>query len=131
VASYTEKEVIKMTDVYCDNPGLETVARLATMFNRPKKSIISKLVKEGVYIKRGYRSKRGEIPITKLQIVRSIEDALDIKLPGLDKAPKGTLKALSKGVLEVAELVEEALDNLKDAVETDNTQREMLSLLDK
>ena len=68
-SSYTEKEVNKMIDVYTDNPCMETVEKLMTLLNRPKKSIIAKLVKEGVYVTRGYRTKTGEVPITKLELV--------------------------------------------------------------
>jgi hypothetical protein len=125
-SNYTEKEVNKMIDVYTANPCMETVEKLMTLLNRPKKSIISKLVKEGVYVTRGYRTKTGELPITKLDLVRSVEDALDLKLPGLDKAPKSTLKALSTTISELSTHMEEALDQVQELAESHRVLEEML-----
>lgn len=125
-SSYTEKEVKKMIDIYTANPCIETVERLMTVLNKPKKSIIAKLVKEGVYITKSYRTKTGELPITKLELVRIIEDALDISLPGLDKAPKGTLKKLSDTISEVSEYLDKALEELQQQVERSRTMEEML-----
>ena len=124
-SSYTEKEVNKMIDVYTDNPCMETVEKLMTLLNRPKKSIIAKLVKEGVYVTRGYRTKTGEVPITKLELVRAIEDALDISLPGLDKAPKNTLKNLSTTIVEQTELFDDALDSVQELTESLRVFEEM------
>ena len=124
-SNYTDKEVQKMIDVYTANPCLETVERLMTMLNRPKKSIIAKLVKEGVYVTKTYRTKTGEIPVTKLALVRSIEDALDTQLPGLDKAPKGTLKKLSTTINEVSEYLDKALEELQEQSERARVLKEM------
>ena len=106
---YTEKEVEKMISIYTANPCLETVEKLMVLLNKPKKSIISKLVKEGVYIKRGYVTKTGENPISKIELVRCIEDALDIKCMGLDKTPKSTLKILCDAIVEQTEFLEDSL----------------------
>jgi len=130
-SSYTNKQVDKMIDIYTDNPCLEVVNKLSVMFNRPRKSIISKLSKEGVYIKLGYRSKSGEVPITKLQLVRSIEDALDIKLPGLDKTQKATLKLLSDTVVEQTQMLEDTLEELGRRFENKRVQDDILEVLAK
>lgn len=114
-----------MIDIYEANPCLEIVAKLSVLLNRPKKSIISKLVKEGVYIRRGYRTKLGKIPITKLQILRTIEEVTNTKLPGLDKAPKSTLEILSTSVLEISDMLEEALGDLFKATELNSIRKEM------
>ena len=124
-SSYTDKEVQKLVDVYTDNPCMETVEKLMTLLNRPKKSIIAKLVKEGVYVTRGYRTKTGEVPITKLEMVREIEDALDISLPGLDKAPKATLKVLADSLTELSAYLDEALVELRDMSEKARVLKEV------
>ena len=124
-SSYTEKEVQKMIDIYTANPCIETVERLMTVLNKPKRSIIAKLVKEGVYVNKIYRTKTGEIPVTKLEYVRSIEDALDLTLPGLDKAPKNTLKRLSRTIVEQTEYFEDALDQVQKLTESNRVLREM------
>ena len=128
-SNYTKKEVDQMIDIYTENPCLEVVNKLSVLFNKPKKSIISKLVKEGVYIKKGYTTKAGETPITKIQLVRSIEEALDIRLPDLDKAPKATLKELSSTVVDMAQLLEDTLEELRNYSETDRVQKEIEDIL--
>jgi len=124
-SSYSPKEVEKLHDVYCDNPCLETVYKLAVMLNRPKRSIISKLVKEGIYITKSYTTKLGETPITKLQLVRNIEDYIDDKLPGLDKAPKVVLKKLESALEDLSVHLEEALDTINKDAEVSNIRDEM------
>ncbi len=105
---YTEKQTQQLIDAYLKNPCLETVSRLSVDFNRPKKSIISKLVKEGVYQTTGYRDKRGEVPITKLAIVRKMEVLLGLNLMGLDKTPKSTLQKLHKVLDKMSSELENA-----------------------
>lgn len=106
-SSYSLKEVETMHKMYLDNPCLEVVRKLAVLFNRPQKSIISKLSKEGIYLKKGYTTKLGKTPITKLQLLYKIEAALDVKLPGLDKTPKSTLVALEKVATDMSQILEE------------------------
>ena len=65
MSNYTPREVEKLIDIYTANPCLETVDKLTVELNKPRKSIIAKLVKEGVYVTRGYRTKTGEVPVTR------------------------------------------------------------------
>lgn len=113
VSSYSVKQVTKMIDIYTDNPCLEVVDKLSVLFNRPRKSIISKLVKEGVYQRKGYKTKLGGTPITKLQVCRNIAETLDTTLPGLDKAPKTTLIELEASIIDMSNLLEESLFDLQ------------------
>lgn len=128
-SSYTKQETDKLRDVYLKSPCLETVSKLSVILNRPRKSIISKLVKEGIYVRKGYRTKMGGVPITKLQLVRSIEDALDIKLPDLSKAPKSTLQVLSDTIVDQTMLLEDSLQDLKGASVTLSLQEEIREAL--
>jgi len=80
---------------------MATVEMLAEELNRSKKSIIGKLSREGVYRREVYVSKTGEKPITKIEIVSNIADALGVEvsdLEGLEKSPKQTLRRLSEAV---------------------------------
>ena len=122
MSAYTERETKAIIEEYDKNPCLETVERIAIKFNRPKKSIIAKLVKEGAYITRGYRDKKGEIPVTKISLVRDLEELLDIKLVDLDKAPKPTLKLL---LTRVQDLYESSL-SVEEHNETIQSLRQML-----
>ena len=101
---------------------------VVVMINKPRKSIIAKLVKEGIYVTRGYRTKRGEVPTTKLQLVRAIEDALDIELPDLDKAPKTTIQKLKEAVVEQTSFLEDTLASLRDTSEALKLQKEISSV---
>ena len=90
-----------MVEEYSSDPSKETVERLAEQLDRSKKSIIGKLSREGVYRREVYVSKTGEKPITKVEIVSNIADALGIEisnLAGLEKSPKEALRRLEKAV---------------------------------
>ena len=96
----------EMTDVilgeYQAEPSRETVDKLADKFNKSPKSIIGKLSREGVYERAVYKSKTGEMPITKVDLVSAIADLLEVEvdlLQGLDKAPKTTLKFLQDALI--------------------------------
>ena len=65
------------------------------------KSVIGKLSREGVYRRSVYKTKTGESPITKEQLVREIEDVLGMNhesLTGLEKSPKNILKQLRDSI---------------------------------
>ena len=96
-ANYTEEQVQYMVDKYTAKPNRETVDKLAEKLNKSIKSIIGKLSREGVYQKAIYRTKTGEIPMTKAEIILDIAKLLDTdynRLAGLEKSPKQDLKHL-------------------------------------
>lgn len=127
-SSYSLKEVEVMHEMYTDNPCIEVVRKLAVLFNRPQKSIISKLSKEGIYMPIGYLTKTGKKPITKLQTLYKIERALDVKLPGLDKSPKATLERLETAVTDTTGMLEVAMSDLVDLTHIAASQAEMLKI---
>jgi hypothetical protein len=67
---------------------------LAKLLGKSKRSIIGKLSKMGIYQKTTYRTKKNELPVTKLELRNMIESKLSTSLPGLEKSPKETLKRL-------------------------------------
>ena len=84
-----------------NNLDSNTVETLAEEMEKSIKSIIGKLSREGVYRREIYKTKSGETPVTKVEIVSNIADSLGLdvdNLLGLDKAPKNTLKTLEKGI---------------------------------
>ena len=96
-SNYSADEVHFMTKAYNAKPNRETVDKLADTLNKSIKSIIGKLSREGVYQKAIYKTKTGEVPITKSEIINNIADVLDAngeRLKGLEKAPKQELKYL-------------------------------------
>ena len=95
--NYTEEQVKYMVETYKDNPNRETVDELAVELNKSVKSIIGKLSREGVYKKTVYKTKTGEDPITKKELVEELAGILDISansIAGLEKSPKADLKNL-------------------------------------
>ena len=95
--NYTEEQVEMMRARYQEEPTRETVENLAEELNKSIKSIIGKLSREGIYQKAIYKTKTGEIPITKTQLIQKIADILEIdssKNMGLEKAPKQDIKYL-------------------------------------
>ena len=99
--SYTEQITKELIEAYEDEPTRETVEKLAEIYSKSVKSIIGKLSREGVYRREIYKSKTGEVPVTKNEIVNNIADSLGIEieaLSGLEKSPKAALKNLEKAV---------------------------------
>ena len=96
-ANYTDEQVEYMVKKYTAQPNRDTVDELALKLNKSIKSIIGKLSREGVYQKAIYRTKTGEIPMTKAEIILDIAKLLDTdynRLAGLEKSPKQDLKHL-------------------------------------
>jgi hypothetical protein len=99
--SYTKEETEVLLQEYKANPTKETVEALSEKLNKSKKSIIGKLSREGVYRREVYRSKTGELPITKLEIVSQIATKLSLNeeaLAGLEKSPKSALQELENAL---------------------------------
>ena len=96
-ANYTDEQVEYMVKKYTAQPNRDTVDELALKLNKSIKSIIGKLSREGVYQKAIYRTKTGEIPMTKGEIILNIAELLEAdynKIAGLEKSPKQDLKYL-------------------------------------
>lgn len=95
MSNYTEEQTVEMVAAYVKTPTRETVEELAEKYEKSLKSIIGKLSREGVYQRQSYKTKTGETPVTKEELVSEIATGLEIdleKLLGLEKAPKQTLK---------------------------------------
>ena len=95
--NYSEEQTKYMVEHYESCPNMETVQYLAEKLGKTTKSIIGKLSREGVYKRAVYKSKSGELPITKVELVSNIAENLGVEvesLVGLEKSPKTTLKTL-------------------------------------
>jgi len=95
--NYNEEQTQYLVNEYVNDPTKATVDRLAQEMEKSPKSIIGKLSREGVYRRSVYKTKTGESPVTKEQLVRDIEDVLGMNhesLTGLEKSPKNILKQL-------------------------------------
>tara|TARA_B110000503_G_C7098276_1_gene392619 strand:- start:435 stop:821 length:387 start_codon:yes stop_codon:yes gene_type:complete len=93
--NYTDEMVDSMVSDYQDKPTKDTVAKLASEFNKTTRSIVAKLVREGVYIAAPRVTKTGAPVIRKAEIVARIQDALGVELLSLEKASKADLEMLA------------------------------------
>lgn len=125
-ANYTPAVVQDLVVTYTQSPSLETVDQLAVKYNRTPKSIIGKLVTEGVYQKQQYRNKLGEIPEKKEEILAEIEEALDLQLSGLEKSTKQSLSKLRNAVKGLVNTTQEAMRLLEEAQEAEKVKDELL-----
>ena len=102
-ANYTQEQVNHMVEAYTAKPERATVDMLAEDLNKSVKSIIGKLSREGVYEKTVYKTKTGEDPVTKKELVVELSNLLGLEyesLAGLEKSPKADLKVLVENLRE-------------------------------
>ena len=104
--NYTDEQTKYMVEEYTRKPSRITVERLAKELEKSTKSIIGKLSREGVYRRSVYKTKTGETPVTKTELVNEIAYVFNVDpgvLAGLEKAPKQVLKIL-KGAATGSEI---------------------------
>ena len=88
--AYTEAEV-EILKTYDDN-----IDELALQLGKSKRSIIGKLSRMKLYVKKEYKTKAGLNPVSKLELVHIISEALELDLEGLEAAPKQPLQRLAE-----------------------------------
>lgn len=103
--TYTEDQVSKMVSDYSaadtDQARAEVVDSLAEEFGKSVASIRSKLVREGVYVKKERTTKTGQPVVSKAELVQHIADAMgeDVEvIESLEKATKVTLQKVLAAV---------------------------------
>lgn len=84
------------------------VTEIAAGLNVPERSVIAKLSSLGVYKKKQYLTKRGEVPIKKEEYIERIGKLLEVNLDMLE-----SLEKVNKSVLA---LLEKRLQYAKDYV---------------
>jgi hypothetical protein len=99
--NYTDEMVEAMVADYSDNPTTDTVARLASEYDKSTRSIVAKLVREGVYVAKARVTKTGAPVVRKADLVAAIQDRMGgIELPTLEKASKADLTNLLNALPE-------------------------------
>ena len=97
---YTKEITDKLIADYMAEIPVEEIA--AGLDVQPR-SVIAKLSSLGVYKKKEYRTKRGEIPVKKEEYIERIANLLDVSvdiLESLEKVNKSVLALLEKTLLE-------------------------------
>ena len=106
--------LLKLQNKYINNTETyRNIEVLAETLNKSIKSIIGKLSREGVYKKTVYKTKTGEDPITKKELVQEVAELLDISyesVAGLEKSPKADLRKLRDTIYEYAAAGEDGLN---------------------
>jgi hypothetical protein len=98
VPNYTEDMVVEMVNKYTATPTKATVTALSLELGKTTRSIVAKLVREGVYKAEPRVTKTGAPVVRKAELVASVEEALNLELPTLEKASKADLEALVKSI---------------------------------
>ena len=79
------------------------VATIASGLDVPERSVIAKLSSLGVYTKKSYVNKRGEVPVKKSEHIERIAELLDVDeelLESLEKVNKTVLKLIENKLSE-------------------------------
>jgi len=97
-ANYSDEMVDAMVADYQDNPTKETVEKLSAEFGKTTRSIVAKLVREGVYISAPRVTKTGAPVVRKADLVVRIQNAVGVEIPTLEKASKADLQLLLDAV---------------------------------
>jgi hypothetical protein len=110
VVNYTPEQTAKLIADYTTSPTKDTVAALSVEMGKTTKSIVAKLVREGVYKKAEKVAKDGSPVTTKEDLVAKIAKEIGVeadKLDGLETAPKNALKLILSALAFDAENVTE------------------------
>ena len=92
--NYTDALTKTIVEAYNKEPTLENAKKIAVENNRTLKSIIAKLVSEGVYKKKERVTKNGSPVITKMELVKKINAHFNIEINSLVKGTKADLQTL-------------------------------------
>lgn len=92
---YTKEICDRMCDLYTQQVPVQ---QIASEFDVPERSVIAKLSSLGVYQKKTYVNKRGEVPVKKSEHIERIADLLDCDLELLE-----SLEKVNKLVLKLIE----------------------------
>jgi response regulator RpfG family c-di-GMP phosphodiesterase len=91
----TEEVVAAYSAAESEAAREEVVAHFAEKFGKNSKSVRAKLVREGVYVKKEYKTKTGGDVERKDAIVENIASALGVSSDAVGSLEKATKKALT------------------------------------
>jgi hypothetical protein len=97
---YTKEITDKIVEQYKSGTSIEIIAQNLSV---PDRSIIAKLSSLGVYQKKVYTNKRGEVPIKKWEMIETLAAKLGVnsdQLESLEKVNKSVLILLNKRLMD-------------------------------
>ena len=95
---YTKEQTEKLKQDYLNDVPVDEIA---AELDAPVRSVIAKLSALGIYKKKQYRNKRGEVPVKKEEYIQRIAELLEVNidiLESLEKANKNVLQILEKAL---------------------------------
>ena len=98
---YTKEITDRLVEQYKTGTHVQKIAQELEV---PERSIIAKLSSLGVYQKKSYTNKRGEVPIKKAEHIEKIAKLLKMDpelLESLEKVNKGVLQAIERELSQV------------------------------
>lgn len=99
--NYTAEMTAELVEAYKAEPNEATVKAMAEKLGKTVKSVVAKLSREGVYVKKEYTNKRGEKPVAKAALVARLAELTgetEDNLGSLEKATKHALEVLVKSL---------------------------------
>jgi len=99
MAKYSKEESDALVTIYEACPTQATVENLAQQFDVPVRSIIAKLSSLGVYARKKYLNKSGELPVKKVALADNLGKLLqlhDFEIEQLEKLSKPLLVKLTE-----------------------------------
>ncbi len=106
---YTQEVITDITKRYKEQSDSAMVAILAKELGVSDRSVIAKLSSLGIYVKKPYLTKRGELPVSKDVYIDRIAKLLDIDpciMDSLEKVTKQVLVLMESRIKELTEDVE-------------------------
>jgi len=100
---YTKETTEQIIQQYRNGVSAEQIAQELDV---PSRSVIAKLASLGVYQKKSYLNKRGEVPVKKEVYIEQVADLLAVevdRLESLEKCNKSVLQLIIKALQQVAE----------------------------
>lgn len=128
--NYSAEVTAELLADYAASDKSETAVKvLAEKFGKAARSIVAKLSREGVYIKKTYTTKQGGVPVSKEQHVKAIAAFIGCdadKLESLEKANKGVLQIVENAVKDGATTYQ---NNTEDSPELAATKDALIASL--
>jgi len=112
IVNYTTEQTAEMVQAYTANPTAATVEDMAAVMGKTVRSVIAKLSREKVYLKKEYVTKAGEPVQKKDAIADELADVFGLTEAEADSLTKANKTALSKILATVQELREESAANM-------------------
>ena len=99
--NYTAEQTTALVEAYKANPSEDTVKAFAEQFGKSVRSIVAKLSRENVYIKKEYKAKDGSNPLAKDELATLIGEFVGLSEGEMESLAKANKTALQKILVKI------------------------------